>query len=207
MSKIIDLKTIVIIILAALLIYQNCNPKEEIVDVVSVNGKKYGVIKFTTDTITNVKTNYYTKKGDDIFYETVKIDTVEKFEKIDTLKVLAEFFTKNRFKDTIKLPDSLGYVYIDDIIYKNKIDSRSVKSNVIERIVNNDNFLKELPKTEYYVGINLTGNKNNYLNTLGTSMMIKNKTNNILQINVGLLNDNTIYKPYIGGGYYWKINK
>jgi len=207
MSKVIDTKTIIILILSAILFYQNCNPNEEISDVVSVNGKKYGVIKYTTDTITNIKTNYYTKKGEDIFYESVKVDTVEKFEKIDTLKVLAEFFTKNRYKDTIRLPDSLGYVYIDDIIYKNKIDSRTVKSNVVERIVDNNHYLKEMPKAEYYIGVNLTGNKNNYINTVGTGLLIKSVSNNILQVNVGLLNENTIYKPYIGGGYYWRINK
>lgn len=205
----IDYKIIVIIILSAILYFQNCKGSEE-ENVVTVNGKKFGLLKYTLDTIEVTNTTVKKVKGDDIYHETFEIDTAFLPPVIDTQQILKDFFAKNVFKDTLILNDSLGYVFIIDTITKNKLLERSWTAKVKSRVIKEEKILKELPKNEFYLGVNGNLDKVDYLNSVGTGLIIKNKKDNIIQLNIGLsnkqLNNNSSkLTPYFGGGYYWKL--
>lgn len=205
----VDYKLIIIIILSGILYFQNCKGSEE-ENVVTVGGKKFGLLKYTLDTIEVTNTTVKKVKGDDIYHETFEIDTAFLPTVIDTQQILKDFFAKNVFKDTLILNDSLGYVFIIDTITKNKLLERSWTAKVKSRVIKEEKILKELPKNEFYIGINGNLDKVDYLNSLGTGLIIKNKKDNIIQLNIGLSNkqiNNSSSKltPYFGGGYYWKL--
>ena len=204
-----DLKTLVILILTILLLLERCDGiKKE--NSVEINDKKFGLLKYSIDTFKIYKTSYGHKKGDDIHHDFYYTDTVFYKNDIDTIKILQDFFSKNIYRDTIKLNDSLGFVYILDTISKNKIQTRTWMANVREKIIKETIITKELPRNEYYLGMNTSFDKYYYLNSIGTSVIYKNKKNNLYQINFGLLNKNTIntntqFTPYFGAGFYWKL--
>lgn len=205
----IDIKTIIILVLLLIVYFQNCSEdKQE--NIVTVNGKNFGLLKYSLDTVEITNTTKKIVKGDDIYHETFEIDTAFLPLKIDTQQILKDFFAKNIYKDTLILNDSLGYVFIIDTITKNKILERSWVANIKSRTIREETILKELPKNEFYLGINSNLDRVDFLNSLGTGFIIKNKKDNIIQLNIGLTNkqlNNTSSKftPYFGGGYYWKL--
>lgn len=205
----IDIKLIIIIILLAVIYFQNCGDNKQD-NIVTIDGKKFGLLKYTLDTVEVTNTTVKKVKGDDIYHETFEIDTAFLPPVIDTQQILKDFFAKNVFKDTLILNDSLGYVFIIDTITKNKLLERSWVAKVKSREIKKEIIVKELPKNEFYLGINGNLDKVDYLNSLGTGLIIKNKKDNIIQLNIGLSNkqiNNSSSKltPYFGGGYYWKL--
>ena len=205
----IDYKLIIIIILLAILYFQNCKGSEE-ENVITIDGKKFGLLKYTLDTVEVTNTTVKNVKGDDIYHETFEIDTAFLPPVVDTQQILKDFFAKNVYKDTLILNDSLGYVFIIDTITKNKLLERSWTAKVKSREIKKEIIVKELPKNEFYLGINGNLDKVDYLNSVGTGLIIKNKKDNIIQLNIGLSNkqlnnSSSNFTPYFGGGYYWKI--
>lgn len=202
-----DLKFIIILILIAIIAFQNCNTNKDGVEQVKVNGTTYNKIKYTVDTFETMKTKTFYKKGDDMFYEKTIVDTEYMNNPVDTMLILKDYFTKKIYKDTLSLPDSLGLVFVYDTITQNTISGRYWIANVKQRTINETTFLAEQNKNEFYYGFNLSGNKINNLNSVGTGFLLKNKSNNIFLLNVGLTNTGVNMQPYVGGGYYWKIGK
>lgn len=203
----IDIKFIVIIILAGIIAFQNCGSKDDKHEKVVINGITYNKIKYSVDTFETVKTKTYHKKGDDLFFEKIVIDTEYLNKPVDTLMILSDYFTKKLYKDTLMLPDSLGIVFLFDTLYKNSIYGRYWKADVIERKISESTYLQLPEKNEYYYGLNMSGNKTQYLNSISTSILYKNKSKNIFLINLGVQNTGTSLQPFVGGGYYWKIGK
>jgi hypothetical protein len=209
MKKYISLKNIIIVILVIVLVIQyfgiTPNQKSKII---KVDGKKYEVIKYAIDTVDVIKTKIVTRKGDDIYYETIKevqIPTV-----IDTQALLQNYYSKNVYKDVLVLPDSLGTVSVIDTISQNKILGRTYNASVKQRTIKETTIVKELPKTQLYWGLNSNFNKTDLVSSIGTGLVLKTKSDKLYQIGGGVLNTTTNgsdgkFSPYVGVGVYWKI--
>ncbi len=208
--KFSTIKNIVLVALIAFFFYQLKGGKITIGKTMVVDGKKYEVIKEIHDTTEIEKIKTLWKKGADIVHTTIVHDTAIKFVNIDTAALLHDYFAKNIYKDTLRLPDSLGYVFLTDTITKNKIEGRKFTAKVKERVINNTTIVKELPKLKMFYGIEGGFNKADLISHLGLGMLINTKSDKIYHLGIGVANrttDGTSGKlaPYIGGGVYWKI--
>ena len=212
MKKLLNLKNIAIAVLIAIVVFQQCggNYKRN-AEIVKVDGKKYELLKYAIDTIEVVKTKVVTKKGDDIYHETIIEKEVIIPAIIDTLALLKDYYSKVLYKDVLVLPDSLGTVDVTDTISQNKIFGRTFNANIKQRIIKETTIVKELPKTQVYYGITGGFNKVDVVSNLGAGVLIKTKGDKIYQLGIGVANKvgtdgtNGVLSPFIGGGVFWKI--
>ena len=73
MKKLLNLKNIAIAVLVVIVLLEYFNPGGKMPGrTIRIDGKKYEVIKHEIDTIDIVKTKVVTKKGEDIYHETIK---------------------------------------------------------------------------------------------------------------------------------------
>jgi hypothetical protein len=210
MKKLLNLKNIAIALLIVIVVFQQCGgDKTKTGEIVKVDGKKYELIKHEIDTVEVVKTKVVTKKGEDIYHETIKeviIPTI-----VDTQALLQDYFAKNIYKDTLQLPDSLGTVSLIDTITQNKILGRTFNASVKQRTIKETLIVKELPKTQVYYGFMGGFNKVDVVSNIGAGALIKTKKDKIYQLGIGVANkvgtDGTsgVLSPFISGGVYWKI--
>jgi hypothetical protein len=210
MKKLLNLKNIAIALLIVIVVFQQCGGnKTKTGEIVKVDGKKYELIKHEIDTFEIVKTKVVTKKGEDIYHETIKeviIPTI-----IDTQALLQDYFAKNIYKDTLQLPDSLGTVSLIDTITQNKILGRTFNASVKQRVIKETTIVKELPKTQVYYGFMGGFNKVDVVSSIGAGALIKTKKDKIYQLGIGVVNKvgsdgtNGVLSPFINGGVYWKI--
>jgi hypothetical protein len=208
--KFSTIKNILLVVLLLILGYQLKSGKINIGKTMVVDGKRYEVIKEIHDTTEVEKVKTLWKKGNDIVHETILHDTSIKLVNVDTAALLHDYFVKNIYKDTLKLPDSLGFVLLTDTITKNQILGRTFTANVKQRIINNTTIVKELPKTKVFYGIEGGFNKADFISHIGMGVLINTKSDKIYQLGIGAANrttDGTNGKlsPYINGGVYWKI--
>lgn len=207
----IDFKTIVLVVLLAVILFQQCNknskPDSTKPATVKIDGKKYDVIKNTIDTqYLPSDPQIVLKKGKDIFHDTTIYVPIPFDRPIDTMSILKDFFAKNIYKDTLKLNDSMGFVSINDTISQNKIISRKWTAILNQKTIKETVYLREQPKTQLYFGLNASFNKTDVFSTLGTGVIMKTKTDNLYQLGIGVGNNKSgQLTPYIGGGMYWKI--
>ena len=165
-----------------------------------IDGKPYEVIKHEIDTVDIIKTKIVTKKGEDIYHDTtIYVPTPIN---VDTLEVIKQYFSKNVYKDTLQLPDSLGFVTVQDTISKNKIEARKYTANVKQRTIKETLIVKELPKNHIYYGLNMSLNKPDFVHSLGGSLMLQTKTNKIYTIGIGVTTNLT---PIVSTSLYWKL--
>jgi hypothetical protein len=209
MKKLLNLKNIAIAVLVVIVLLEYFNPGGKMPGrKVIIEGKAYEVIKHDIDTIDIVKTKVVTKKGEDIYHETIKeviIPTI-----VDTQALLHDYFAKNIYKDTLQLPDSLGTIAMIDTITQNKILGRTFNASVKQRTIKETTIVKELPKTKVFYGFEGGFNKADVVSHLGFGTLINTKSDKIYHLGLGVANrttDGTSGKlsPYIGGGVYWKI--
>ena len=209
MKKLLNLKNIAIALLIVVVVFQQCGGnKKGTGEIVKVDGKKYELIKHEIDTFEIVKTKVVTKKGEDIYHETIKeviIPTI-----VDTQALLQDYFAKNIYKDTLNLPDSLGTVSLIDTITQNKILGRTFNASVKQRTIKETTIVKELPKTKVFYGLEGGFNKADVVSHLGLGVLINTKQDKMFHLGLGVANrtiDGTsgTLAPYIGGGVYWKI--
>ena len=207
--KFLNIKNIAIALLIVVVVFQQCGGNKKTTgEIVKVDGKKYELIKHEIDTIEVVKTKVVTKKGEDIYHETIKeviIPTI-----VDTQALLHDYFAKNIYKDTLNLPDSLGTVSLIDTITQNKILGRTFNASVKQRTIKETTIVKELPKTKVFYGLEGGFNKADVVSHLGLGVLINTKQDKMFHLGLGVANrtiDGTsgTLAPYIGGGVYWKI--
>jgi hypothetical protein len=207
--KFLNIKNIAIVALIAVVVFQQCGGNKKTTgEIVKVDGKKYELIKHEIDTFEIVKTKVVTKKGEDIYHETIKeviIPTI-----VDTQALLQNYFAKNIYKDTLQLPDSLGIVSLIDTITQNKILGRTFNASVKQRVIKETTIVKELPKTKFFYGLEGGFNKADLISHLGMGFLINTKSDKMYHLGVGVANrtiDGTTgtLAPYVGGGVYWKI--
>ena len=209
MKKLLNLKNIAIALLIVIVVFQQCGGNKKTTgEIVKVDGKKYELIKHEIDTIEVVKTKVVTKKGEDIYHETIKeviIPTI-----VDTQALLQDYFAKNIYKDTLQLPDSLGIVSLIDTITQNKILGRTFNASVKQRTIKETTIVKELPKTKLFYGFEGGFNKADVVSHLGFGVLVNTKKDKMFHLGLGVANRTTdgtsgALSPYIGGGVYWKL--
>jgi len=211
MKNLLNFKNIVIAALIIFVLLEWFNPGGVMPGKkVFVNGKAYEVIKHDIDTIDIVKTKVVTKKGEDIYHETIKHDTAIKLINVDTVALLHDYFAKNIYKDTLHLPDSLGIVSLIDTITQNKILGRTFNASVKQRTIKETMIVKELPKTKVFYGLEGGFNKADFVSSVGMGVLINTKKDKIFQLGLGVNNKTTDgtnggFTPYVRGGVYWKI--
>ena len=209
MKKLLNLKNIAIALLIVVVVFQQCGGnKKGTGEIVKVDGKKYELIKHEIDTFEIVKTKVVTKKGEDIYHETIKEVNIPAI--VDTQALLHDYFAKNIYKDTLQLPDSLGIVSLIDTITQNKILGRTFNASVKQRTIKETTIVKELPKTKVFYGLEGGFNKADVVSHLGLGFLINTKQDKMFHLGVGVANRTTdgtsgALAPYIGGGVYWKL--
>jgi len=209
MKKLLNLKNIAIALLIVIVVFQQCGgDKTKTGEIVKVDGKKYELIKHEIDTFEIVKTKVVTKKGEDIYHETIKEVTILAI--VDTQALLQDYFAKNIYKDTLQLPDSLGIVSLIDTITQNKILGRTFNASVKQRTIKETTIVKELPKTKLFYGFEGGFNKADVVSHLGFGVLVNTKKDKMFHLGLGVANRTTdgtsgALAPYIGGGVYWKL--
>jgi hypothetical protein len=209
MKKLLNLKNIAITLLIVIVVFQQCGgDKTKTGEIVKIDGKKYELIKHEIDTFEIVKTKVVTKKGEDIYHETIKEVTIPAI--VDTQALLQDYFAKNIYKDTLQLPDSLGTVSLIDTITQNKILSRTFNASVKQRTIKETTIVKELPKTKLFYGFEGGFNKADVVSHLGFGVLVNTKKDKMFHLGLGVANRTTdgtsgALAPYIGGGVYWKL--
>ena len=211
MKKLLNLKNIAIALLVAIVLFQQCGGnKKGTGEIVKVDGKKYELIKHEIDTVEVVKTKVVTKKGEDIYHETIVEKEVIIPAVIDTAALLKDYYSKVLYKDVLVLPDSLGTVAVTDTISQNKILGRTFNASVKQRTIKETTIVKELPKTKIFYGLEGGFNKADFVSSVGAGVLINTKKDKIYQLGLGVNNQTTDginggFTPYVRGGVYWKI--
>jgi hypothetical protein len=212
MKKLLNFKNIAIVALIAYVLLQWFNPGGVMPGgrTIRIDGKKYEIIKHDIDTLEVVKTKVVTKKGEDIYHETIVEKEVIIPTIIDTAALLKDYYSKVLYKDVLVLPDSLGTVAITDTISQNKILGRTFNASVKERTIKETMIVKEPAKTQLYYGLNGGFNKADLVSAVGAGLILKTKKDKIYQFTLGVNNRTTdgttgSFSPYVGFGTYWKI--
>ena len=211
MKNLLNFKNIVIAALIIFVLLEWFNPGGVMPGKkVFIAGKAYEVIKHDIDTIDIVKTKVVTKKGEDIYHETIVEKQVVIPAVIDTMALLKDYYSKVLYKDTLILPDSLGIVALNDTISQNKILGRTFNANVKQRTIKETTIVKELPKTKVFYGLEGGFNKADFVSSVGAGVLINTKKDKIYQLGLGVTNQTTDgtnggFTPYVRGGVYWKL--
>ena len=211
MKKLLNFKNIAIAALIIFVLLQWFNPGDILPGKkVFIAGKAYEVIKHEIDTIDIVKTKVVTKKGEDIYHETIVEKEVIIPAVIDTMALLKDYYSKVLYKDTLVLPDSLGIVALNDTITQNKILGRTFNASVKQRTIKETTIVKELPKTKLFYGLEGGFNKADFVSSVGAGVLINTKKDKIYQLGLGVTNQTTDgvnggFTPYVRGGVYWKL--
>ena len=209
MKKHLNFKNIAIAVLVVIVLLEFFNPFGNMPGrTIRVDGKKYEVIKHTVDTIDVIKTKVVTKKGEDIYHETIKEVVIPTI--VDTTAILQNYYSKVVYKDVLVLPDSLGTVAVTDTITQNKIAFRTFDAKVKQRTIKETTIVKELPKTQVFLGFNGGFNKKDVISNVGAGVVVKTKKEKLYQIGIGVTNNvtdgtNGSLSPFINAGIFWKI--
>ena len=119
---------------------------------------------------------------------------------IDTVFVVNDYNSKYVYNDSLK-NDTLS-LYINDIIFKNKLLSRNIKYTIKFPIVTiNNTVIKN--KNEFYTGVGLVGS-NTGINYFGPEFLLRTKKKSVYGLGVGV---NGNLQPNISLRIYWKIGK
>jgi hypothetical protein len=211
MKNLLNFKNIAIAVLIIFVLLEWFNPGGVMPGKkVFIAGKAYEVIKHEIDTIDIVKTKVVTKKGEDIYHETIVEKEVIIPAVIDTMALLKDYYSKVLYKDTLVLPDSLGIVALNDTISQNKILGRTFNASVKQRTIKETTIVKELPKTKLFYGLEGGFNKADFVSSVGAGVLINTKKDKIYQLGLGVTNQTTDgtnggFTPYVRGGVYWKL--
>ena len=211
MKNLLNFKNIAIAVLIIFVLLEWFNPGGVMPGKkVFIAGKAYEVIKHDIDTVDIVKTKIVTKKGEDIYHETIVEKEVIIPAVIDTMALLKDYYSKVLYKDTLVLPDSLGIVALNDTISQNKILGRTFNASVKQRTIKETTIVKELPKTKLFYGLEGGFNKADFVSSVGAGVLINTKKDKIYQLGLGVTNQTTDgtnggFTPYVRGGVYWKL--
>lgn len=207
MKKLINTKNIIIVTLSAVILVQLVFIlRKPAVQIVKVKGDPYEVPVEVIDTQYFPMVEYVEVKGKDVIHDSIVY--VPTAVSADTMAIVASYYLKRVFKDTLKLSGSMGYLVVQDTIAQNKLIGRKTTPKLNQRAFTE--IVKEQPKRMVYYGLNAGFNRDNVVSHIGTGIMIKTKTEKIYKLDIGVANrltDGTTgqFIPYIGAGVYWKI--
>ena len=215
---------LILLLLGIILFLRGCGEDYGDKTLVEVDGEQYELLESKTDTVfveKEVKVTKYVPKY--ITKEVIK--EVEIPVDVDSLAIIKDYFSKITVKDTLNLTydfpevvtDSLGnkpsgdlgFGILTDVISQNSIESREIDWFFKIPTVYNTTIVKELPKNEFYWGLNGGFNKDDIISNVGAGLILKNKKNNLFQLGLGIQNNSNTSQlaPFISGGMYWKIGK
>lgn len=131
----------------------------------------------------------------------IDIDTFLANTDVDTLAILADYYAKYYFVDTLSF-DTLGYALVKDTVTQNKIASRSLEYqlNIPKITVEKTIYLNQ---REFYYGLGIAGNLRQ-LNSIGGEILYKTKKKQAYGLGIGV---NQNFHPIISGRIFWKIGK
>ena len=120
---------------------------------------------------------------------------------IDTSAILADYYAKYYFVDTLSF-DTLGYALVKDTVSQNKIASRGVeyKLNIPKITIEKTIYLNQ---REFYYGVGVAGNPQQ-LNYVGGEVLYRTKKKQAYGLGIGV---NQNFQPVISGRIFWKIGK
>lgn len=198
----LDFKSILIIgLIILILLMRMCSGGDQSSHpIIKVDGKKYELLKHTIDTVTIVKTDIKYRPGKVIFKDPPIYTTPP--TKIDTSAVIKEYYSKIVYRDSLKLNEDGGIITLTDTISQNKIVGRLWKASINQKTIHDVTIVKELPKTQVYIGGTAGFDKTNIVNFVGPSLLLKTKQDHIYSLGIGYGTDKNIS---IQGGIYWKI--
>ena len=192
-----NIQTLLVVALAALLLYQRgCSSTPPVEpEIITEVITRWDTLK--------VATKEYVPKY--IRKTIVEIDTFQ--SPIDTISILKDYYAKYFYTDTIKV-DSLGFIIINDTVTRNLIAKRDVQSNIFIPTTTITNTVY-LNKRELYGGISIGGMVNpvqdeSPINYISGELLYKNKKKQIYGFGLGIDKD---FYPIISGRMYWKIGK
>ena len=131
-------------------------------------------------------------------------------EKVDTSAILRDYLVFNTTKDTLKLSNNQGFVYLNETINQNKIVDRKFSATIKPKTI------RETPpppppiRNQVFLGLNGAISNEDWVNSIGLGLILKTKNDHLYHINLGVANrtiDGTTgeLRPYVGGGVYWKL--
>jgi len=185
----IDLTKIVLLAFAVIILLQTqCGEKGQPEVIIDTR------VETTLDTITIEKVKYVPTR--ETVVKTI-YDTIP--QKVDTVEILKDYFSKVVYRDTIDI-DTFGNIVIEDTVSRNQIVSRELFSNIIlpTTIITTETIKN---KRSLYAGVNLSGNREVF-NQLDVGLMLKGKNDKLYGIGLGL--DRNL-QPILTGSLYWKV--
>lgn len=197
----LDFKSIIILVLIfVLLLTRMCSSPTPNAPTVKVDGKKYEVVKHTVDTVLVPHNTTVYKPGKTIYKETTIYVNVP--SKINKDSIVKEYYGKVIYKDTLHLGKNEGYVSITDTVSQNKIVGRVWGNHINTTIIKDNTIVKELPRTQIYVGGMLGGDKSDPINFIGPAILVKTKQDHIYTLAAGYGDNGTLS---VQVGLFWKI--
>jgi len=197
----LDFRTVLIGILILVILTMNmCGGDKTKPNTIKVDGKKYELVKHKIDTIYKTKDTIVYRPGKKIYVE--KPIYINIPSGIDTTAILKDYYATRVYKDTLSLGEKIGYLTLTDTITQNKIKGRIWNSSLKQEIIKETIIVKELPKTQVYLGGSIGGSMQNAINFVGPSAMLKTKKDRVYIVSAGYgIEQNLI----IQGGLLWKI--
>jgi hypothetical protein len=140
----------------SVLIFKACkNPNK-----ITIEGKKYTVIKTRVDTlyidkiVERIKTVPKIVKIIETKTDTVKLrEFITVYKLVDSSAIIADYVKTYIYEDTLHLTDNLGYVAITDTVSKNKIVSRYYEQYLSTPVITVSNYLAPKLKNQLNFGV------------------------------------------------------
>ena len=127
---------------------------------------------------------------------------------LDTIAILQQYYPKNIHKETITLEDGVGNIQITDTISHNRLVSRKwiadVKPQIKEKIVE----IYRPKEIQWFMGPHITTNFTQAVQSFGLSIVRKDLSDNLLQLQIGGNVHEGTMRPnaYFGIGVLLKLN-
>ena len=203
MKKILDVRHFIILGLIITLVLLQSDNKPKIKEVI-----KEVPSEPIHDTVSVEVEVPYAVKGEDIYHDTTIY--VPTYMSVDTASILRAYYFTNSFIDTLKLNNNQGFVYLNQTVSENKIASRNWSATVKPKIVREPAPEPPPIKNQVFFGINGAVSKEDWVNSMGMGVILKTKKDHLYQVGIGVANRTVDgvsgeFRPYIGGGVYWKI--
>lgn len=209
MKKYLDLKNIIIIVLATSTALVAINPRGIMPNRVEhlhvIDSVPYPVHDTVfVDSLVEVEVEV------PIEVEVEKIVEVTVLQPVDTLAILKDFYVKNQVKEEFKLPNNQGTITLNQIISQNKVVSTEFSTNIKPKVKKDTVFVPEPKKNQLYFGVVGGLNQRDVISNIGVGLLFKTKKDKIFKVTGGVANrlqtDITgSFYPYVEGGVFWKI--
>jgi hypothetical protein len=127
---------------------------------------------------------------------------------IDTLAIIEKYHSKNIYKETIKLPNNQGWVFIVDTLAYNRHVGRHWHAEITPRFITKDHIIVMQDRSKIYFGASASTNFNGLFNFWGANLLFKSKDESLLHVGAGMSmrqDENYGISPYLTLGYYVKI--